>query len=206
MEGGCTFLSVWTKTCFQKVRGPFFFLQFGVDHSYSLYWICYNVVSVLCFGFLAARHVRAQLPDQGLNLPRLALEGEVPTTGPSGKSRDDSSTVSLWLSRKQKLEGVRLEPSFCSLSVLWSRGVGAPHRLPQWSLGWRKQSEREASGCDAGQDTANINLGKPNSFSDESKKMTSTASSRYTKGSKRWEIGVKFTNTWRVLTRKNFAR
>ena len=30
--------------------------------------ICYNIVSVLCFGFLATRHVRFQLPNWGLNL------------------------------------------------------------------------------------------------------------------------------------------
>ena len=42
-------------------------LFFTVDHFKSLYWICYNIASVLCFGFLATRHVRSQLADQGLN-------------------------------------------------------------------------------------------------------------------------------------------
>ena len=37
----------------------FFFLSFFFDvgHFYSLYWISYNIVSVLCSGFLAVRHV-----------------------------------------------------------------------------------------------------------------------------------------------------
>ena len=30
--------------------------------------MCYNIVSVLCFVFLAKRHVGSQLPDQGSNL------------------------------------------------------------------------------------------------------------------------------------------
>ena len=40
------------------------FFFFNVDHFWSLCWICYNVASVLFFGFLAARHVGSQLPDQ----------------------------------------------------------------------------------------------------------------------------------------------
>ena len=30
---------------------------FDVDHFWSLYWICYNTASVLCFGYLATSHV-----------------------------------------------------------------------------------------------------------------------------------------------------
>jgi hypothetical protein len=30
---------------------------FNVDHFKSLYGICYNIASVLCYGFLASRHV-----------------------------------------------------------------------------------------------------------------------------------------------------
>ena len=32
-----------------------------------VFWICCSTVSVLCFGFLALRHVGSWLPDQGLN-------------------------------------------------------------------------------------------------------------------------------------------
>ena len=37
--------------------GHIFFFPFEVDHFKSLYWIFYNTASVLCFGFLATRHV-----------------------------------------------------------------------------------------------------------------------------------------------------
>ena len=51
----------------------------------SLYWICYNIVFVLCFGFLAAaRHVGSL--QAGIKTMSLALEGEVLTTGQPGKS------------------------------------------------------------------------------------------------------------------------
>ena len=29
----------------------------NVDHLKTLYWICYNTASVLCFGVLAMKHV-----------------------------------------------------------------------------------------------------------------------------------------------------
>ena len=35
------------------------FFFFDVDHFLSLYWICYNIVSVLCFAFLVMRHVES---------------------------------------------------------------------------------------------------------------------------------------------------
>ena len=41
----------------------------------SLHWICYNIASVLPFGFLAARHVSSWLPNQGLNLHPLHWKG-----------------------------------------------------------------------------------------------------------------------------------
>ena len=40
---------------------------FDVDHFKSLSWIFYNIASVLCFGFLASRHVGSELPDPGRN-------------------------------------------------------------------------------------------------------------------------------------------
>ena len=39
-------------------------LFFFKDFFESLYWICYNIHSVLCFGFLAARQVGSQLPTR----------------------------------------------------------------------------------------------------------------------------------------------
>ena len=95
MEGGCIFLRVETKIRFQKVRGPFFFFFL----MWTILTVFIEFVTVLCLFYVLAfppqRHVGSQLPDQGSNLPRPALEGEVPITGPSEKSRDDSSSVSL---------------------------------------------------------------------------------------------------------------
>ena len=36
--------------------------------------MCHSIVSVLCFGFLATRHVGSQLPDQGWNCHPLHLK------------------------------------------------------------------------------------------------------------------------------------
>ena len=50
---------------------PSFFLRFfffNVDHFKILYWICYNIASVVCFGFLALRHMGSYFPNQGSNL------------------------------------------------------------------------------------------------------------------------------------------
>ena len=47
----------------------------------------YNMTSVLCFfGILATKHVGSWFLDRGLNLNPSALNGEVLTTGPPGKS------------------------------------------------------------------------------------------------------------------------
>ena len=48
--------------------------------------MCYNIVSILCFGFLASRHMGSYLSDQGIEPTPLALEGEVLTSEPPGKS------------------------------------------------------------------------------------------------------------------------
>ena len=39
------------------LRDLFPLLFLDMDHLKSLYWICYNIVSVLSFGFLVVRHV-----------------------------------------------------------------------------------------------------------------------------------------------------
>ena len=49
----------------------------------SLYWICCNIVSVLCFSFLA---VRISAPQPGIKSTPPVLEGKVPTTRLPGKS------------------------------------------------------------------------------------------------------------------------
>ena len=46
-----------------------------------------NISSVLCFGFLATRQVEVLAPQSGIKRAPSALEGEVSTTGPPGKSQ-----------------------------------------------------------------------------------------------------------------------
>ena len=64
----------------------FFFFLCGPCFK-SLFWICCNIASVLCFDFLAVRHVGSLLPDQESN-PHSppALKSEVLTTGLPGKA------------------------------------------------------------------------------------------------------------------------
>ena len=58
----------FSGTCFHDVvTFSSFKIIFDVDHFLSLYWICYNIVSVFCFGFPAMRHVASLLSNQGLN-------------------------------------------------------------------------------------------------------------------------------------------
>ena len=58
-------IAKWLHSC------SFFFFRFffssflDKDYFQSLCRICYNIASVLCFGFLARRPVGSYLPDQG---------------------------------------------------------------------------------------------------------------------------------------------
>ena len=53
----------------------------------SLYWICYNIASVLCFGFFGCEACGILAPWPGIKPTHPALESEVLTTGPPGKSQ-----------------------------------------------------------------------------------------------------------------------
>ena len=64
----------------------FFKIFFWCGSFLSLYWICYNTASVLCFGFLVIRHVGILAPPPGIEPTAAALECEVVTTGPPRKS------------------------------------------------------------------------------------------------------------------------
>ena len=55
-------------------------------HFLSLYWICYHIVSVLCFVSLATRPVGIVAPWPGIKPALPALEGKAFTNGPPGKS------------------------------------------------------------------------------------------------------------------------
>jgi len=52
----------WTWTTFPDIPSPFSFFKlfFYVDNLKSLYWTWYSIASVLCFGFLAMRHVGSE--------------------------------------------------------------------------------------------------------------------------------------------------
>ena len=79
-------------------RSLFFFLRFffDVEHFFkSLYWICYNIASVLCFVFLPWGACGILAPWPGIKPAPPSLEGEVLTTGPPGKSLHFSKTTRL---------------------------------------------------------------------------------------------------------------
>ena len=66
----------------------FLFLSFfDVDCFFSLYWICYNIASVLCFIYFCREACGILAPRSGIEPSPPALEDKVPTTGPPGKSR-----------------------------------------------------------------------------------------------------------------------
>ena len=76
---------------------PQFLLRFRKRLFKSLYWICYNIAPVLCFGgFWGVRGAcRILAPWPGMEPAHPALEGEVLTSGPSGKSLRDSEYFRL---------------------------------------------------------------------------------------------------------------
>ena len=76
--------SVWVTYMETEHYLKGFFLFFPL----SLYWICYSIVSLLCFGFLAARHVGSLVSQPGIKSPPPALESKVLTTGLLGKSQE----------------------------------------------------------------------------------------------------------------------
>ena len=62
-------MSLWETHPLEWTLGLLFFFRFlwyGPLFK-SLYWICDNIASVLCFGFLVMRHVGSWLLNQGLN-------------------------------------------------------------------------------------------------------------------------------------------
>ena len=48
----------------RKIILVYFFFFWMQAIFKNLFWICYNIASVLCFGFLASRHVRSILATQ----------------------------------------------------------------------------------------------------------------------------------------------
>ena len=56
-----------------------FGLEFQILFLKNLYWICYNIDSVLCFGLLALRHMGILAPGPEIQPTPCALEGKVLT-------------------------------------------------------------------------------------------------------------------------------
>ena len=56
-----------------------FCLEFQILFLKSLYWICYSIDSVLCFGLLTLRHVGILAPGPGIQPTPRTLEGKVLT-------------------------------------------------------------------------------------------------------------------------------
>ena len=51
--------------------------------------MCYNIVSVLCFAFFGCKGYGILVPQSGLKSIPHALESQVLTTGPRGKSSEE---------------------------------------------------------------------------------------------------------------------
>ena len=51
--------------------------------------MCYNIVSVLCFAFFGCKGYGILVPQLGLQSIPHALESQVLTTGPQGKSSEE---------------------------------------------------------------------------------------------------------------------
>ena len=57
MDHKLTLFSLNTKR--SKEYNSFFLKEFLMWTIFYLYWTCYNIASVLCFGFLAPKHVKS---------------------------------------------------------------------------------------------------------------------------------------------------
>ena len=72
----------------------------------SLYWICYSIVSVLCFIFFGHKAYGNLAPWPGNKPTRPVLEGKAPNTGPPGKSH-------------QRLSGLGKALAISSIALWW---------------------------------------------------------------------------------------
>ena len=68
---------------FPKTLKKIFFCD--VDLFKSLYYICYNIVSVFMFWFFGCEACGILVPQSGIESAPLALEGKVLTTGLPGR-------------------------------------------------------------------------------------------------------------------------
>ena len=76
----------------QKLCFKIFF--FDVDHFFkTIYWICYNIASVLCFGFFGPEACGILAPRPRIKPSPTALEDRVLTIGPPGKSLEQQKFI-----------------------------------------------------------------------------------------------------------------
>ena len=90
--------NIWNgcRKCLSHLHGNRTLSKGALPPPPSLYWICYSSVSVLCVGFLAARHVGSLAPMPGIKSEPPALEDNVLTSGPSRKSLKGLFNTSDW--------------------------------------------------------------------------------------------------------------
>ena len=68
----------------QSKENEFWFF-FNGDNVWSLYWMSYNIVSVLCFSFFSSKTCGILSPQPGIESTPPELKDEVRTTEPSRK-------------------------------------------------------------------------------------------------------------------------
>ena len=87
----------------------FYKIFFDRDHFFlSIYRICYNTASVLCFCFQAAWQVELSSPTREAPISTV-LEGEVPTTGPQ-ESFEEATAVRSLCTATHPLTATREKP------------------------------------------------------------------------------------------------
>ena len=121
----------------------FFFSNVG--HFLSLYWICYNIVAILCFLVL-----RILAPQSGIQLTPFALEDRVLTMGLSGKSppasfmRPTGHWKVFWVSQKVKSLPAMQETWVWSLGQEDppEKGTAIHSNILAWRIPWTEEPGR----------------------------------------------------------------
>ena len=121
----------------------FLFFVFNMDHFLSVHCICYNIASVLCFGFLTMRHVGILAPQPGTEPTPSALKAQVPATGLGFFT---SLSQCLWFSATVFHHRPVLHHILTSaLALFWGSLLIGSTKLP----GWKEQHLHFQFGTDA---------------------------------------------------------
>ena len=117
----------WEKVCKfnkalwesrQTTLSLWLFFFFGCAPFYSLFWICHNIASVLCF-CVFGKACEILTPQPGIEPTLPTLEGKVFTIGPSGKYL--SMTLDGWVNWHSKSIKTKVHISFVWLCSSSSR-------------------------------------------------------------------------------------